>query len=157
MYQEHRLKAIRANWKFILLILKTMFMLVAICYQLDGGHMSSFKRYSPIVIFVLIFVLKHFIYTNEFVARSGATLFIVMFGALVTKSNLEITQFRLYEGLLVHISISFLLSTCLVSDWRVSSGAMVLVYANLSVMLKTHFSGIPFSMLYCIIFSLVIF
>lgn len=94
MYQEHRLKVIQANWKFILLALKALFMAIAICLQLQGGYVSVFERIVPIALVVILFGLKYFIYKNNPFARHGAVFIILLLGLVLTNINLEFTQFR---------------------------------------------------------------
>ncbi|CAI2386078.1 unnamed protein product [Moneuplotes crassus] len=157
MYQEHRLKTLRTNWKFILFVLKIKFLIISIVFQLNTEDCTHLKKLSPVMMFALMFVLKYFIRKSNFMARYGAILLIFWFGAVMTIVNLRFTQFRLYEGFLFHISVSFLLSTCLASDWKVSSVAILMVYSNLYAMLKVHYDQVPTSVLQVIIFSLTVF
>ncbi|CAI2386311.1 unnamed protein product [Moneuplotes crassus] len=157
MFQKHRLKTIKANWRFILLVLKLKFLVIAACFQFQQEYVSNFEKFTPVTMFFLLFVLKYFIYTNDFVARYGSIFYIFCFGCFMTNINLEVIQFRLYEGFLFHISVSFLLSTCLLSDWRISSVAILMVYSNLCIMLKTFYDQMPNSVLLALIFSCTAF
>ncbi|CAI2384783.1 unnamed protein product [Moneuplotes crassus] len=149
LYYEHRLKTIRANWRFILLILQTIFLGIAICFLLQEDASTS-EKLGPIVLFALLF-------TSKVAAMYGAILVIGAFGLVLTRINLEFTHFRLYEGFLCHISASFLLSTCLISDWRSSSAAIIMVYTNLYVMLRVYYDYVPITILYAILTSSLIF
>ncbi|CAI2386159.1 unnamed protein product [Moneuplotes crassus] len=157
MYHEHRLKTIRANWRFILLILKVKFFLISVVFQLTTEDGLILKKLSPVMMFLLLFVFKYFIQKNDFVARYGAIFLILWFGFVMTCVNLQFPQFRLYEGFLFHISVSFLLSTCVVTDWRISSAAIMLVYCNLYILLKLKFDHVPALVLHVLLFSLTIF
>ncbi|CAI2385706.1 unnamed protein product [Moneuplotes crassus] len=139
MYQEHRLKTIRANWKFILLILKIKFLLASIVFQLNEEEGSLLNKFIPIMMFFVIYGLKYLIRKSDFVARHGAILLVILFGVLMAIANLQFIQFRYPEGFCFIISISLLLVTCLACDWKVSSAAVFLVYIHLYVMRKIPF------------------
>ncbi|CAI2386240.1 unnamed protein product [Moneuplotes crassus] len=157
MYQEHRLKAIRNNWKFILLILKIMYALIAIVFQINSDDGIRLKRLGPVLMLCLLHLLKYYIYRNKFVARYGAILLILGLGTIMVAVNIQFEQFRLHEGFLFHISMSFLLSTCLSSDWKVFSAAIALVYCNLYIMLWIKFTNVPIIITHVLVFSLAIF
>ncbi|CAI2386510.1 unnamed protein product [Moneuplotes crassus] len=157
MYEEHRLKAIRSNWTFILLILKIQTFIIFILFQFQEEYMPLHRRLFSATMFLLVFVLKYLIYKSKFVAKYGAIFYVLVLGLMMTRANLEITEFRIYEGFLFHISVSFLLSTCLISDWRISSAAVLLIYSNLYFMLKAHFDWVPTTVSYSLGFAVAIF
>ncbi|CAI2386310.1 unnamed protein product [Moneuplotes crassus] len=155
-YQDHRLKAIRTNWRFILLLFKIKCFTIAACFQFREG-IPLLERIGPAIMLVLVFVLEYFIKRNTMIARYGAILYIICLGVLMIKVNLEFVQPKLYEGFLFHLSVSFLLSTCLISDWRVSSVAIMAVYASLYVVLTNHYESVPVSLTFALASSLVVF
>ncbi|CAI2386523.1 unnamed protein product [Moneuplotes crassus] len=157
MYQEHRVKMLRTNWSFILLVLKAMILIISICLQFNYEYASAYERITLFLVLILLFVLKHFIYKNNTVANYGAVIIIILTGSVITSVNIEFTQFRVYEAFLFHLSVSFLLSTCVVSNWRVSCAALLLVYANLYVMLRIYFDSVPITVLFALGSSLTVF
>ncbi|CAI2386004.1 unnamed protein product [Moneuplotes crassus] len=157
LYHEHRLGTIRANWKFILLMFKLMFSVFVTCNQFSEDSITDATRFAPFLMLSLLFLFKYYIGKSKFLARNGAIVFILIFGILITRINLEIVQFRLFEGFILHLSVSFLMSTCLISDWRVSSAAILLIYSNLYTMLKLHYEEVPRTVFYALASSSIIF
>ncbi|CAI2386253.1 unnamed protein product [Moneuplotes crassus] len=157
MYQDHRCKTIKTNWKFVLFIMKILICIISLLFQIQQEHMAWPEKLSPILGGVLLLILEYFIDKYKFIVRYGATFYILLIGLVMTQANLQFTQFRLYEGFLFHISASFLLSTCLVSDWRISSVAILIIYVNLYALLRTYYDTIPATVLYALCLTVAIF
>ncbi|CAI2386496.1 unnamed protein product [Moneuplotes crassus] len=157
MYQEHRFKTNQVNWKFIMFVLKIESCAVSILFQFQEEHMPLYERISPIGGILFLFFLEYLIEKFKFVSKYGAILYIVMLGLIMTQSNLEFVKFRLHEGFLVHIAVSFLLSTCLISNWILSSAAILVLYMNLYVWLRIYFGPIPILAIYALCCACAIF
>ncbi|CAI2380877.1 unnamed protein product [Moneuplotes crassus] len=156
-YSKHRLKVIRTNWKYIIAIMKIIFATLFTIFMFEDYGQSQFRRICMFLMFWFSFLLEYLIYRYKFFARNGAVLIIVILGLMITKTNISLTEFRLYEGFIFHISCCFLLSTCIVSDWKISSIAVILVYSNLYFLLHLYFDDVGVKVKYCIILAMFCF
>ncbi|CAI2385592.1 unnamed protein product [Moneuplotes crassus] len=157
IYQQQVLRTIRINWKFLLLIFKIIFFIIFVLFQFDNQDEPSIKRVIPLLLILLFFGLDYSIRRSKFIAKYGAVVIIVILGLFMTKVNLSLKKFRLYEGFLVHFSVSILLSTCVISDWKVPSIAVILIYLNLMIRLDMNFENVPPTLKIAIVFALFMF
>ncbi|CAI2378459.1 unnamed protein product [Moneuplotes crassus] len=157
LYEQHRLETMKVNWSFILLILKMTFAILFMLFQFDSQIDSAYRKMIPLIVFLFLFILEYLIKKSSFVAKYGAIAVVFVLGGLLIKRNLEVPELRLYEGFLFHISICFLLSTCLIIDWKVSTLAVIVAYGMIYSCLTHYYKDVPNSIKVAIFSALVCF
>ncbi|CAI2378767.1 unnamed protein product [Moneuplotes crassus] len=96
-----------------------------------------------VTVILFLSVFQGIVEKSEMAAKYSGTILsiIVIFG--ITEINVNLGQYRLYEAFMGQIALSFLMSTCMSTNWIAATLCLLLSYAYYCTRMITTFDDVP--------------
>ncbi|CAI2378530.1 unnamed protein product [Moneuplotes crassus] len=139
---------IRDNWKALILLFKVLIVIVIVALSIDEQSSSLFVVRTSILflLFLTCIFFQRIVQKYDWAAKNAGVIFICILVAANTEVNVNLGQYRVYEGFITQIAISFVFSTCVSEDWLATTLILALCYVYYFARMYCVFDNIPHSL-----------
>ncbi|CAI2382460.1 unnamed protein product [Moneuplotes crassus] len=145
VFREKQLNYIRENWSILTFYLRILILVVTVLLGINSEN-SSILVVRTITLILLIFFLCGFqkaVEKFDWAAKYSGPIFTMIIVVAFTEINAYLCQYRLYEGFMTQISLSFLMSVCMSTNWVLATLLLFISYLYYIIRMMTTFDSIP--------------
>ncbi|CAI2382403.1 unnamed protein product [Moneuplotes crassus] len=145
VFREKQLNYIRENWSILTFYLRILILVVAALLSINSENSTIFLVRTITLILLIFFlcVFQKAVDKFDWAAKYSGPIFSMIIVVAFTEINAALSQYRLYEGFMTQISLSFLMSVCMSTNWVLATLLLFVSYLYYIIRMMTTFDNIP--------------